>query len=134
LQNINPETINNLQITASKLGLTTGELLNTMMKKSLENDKFPTITSTDLIDIDKIKPVFNISHHENLFIAKKDLDFDGKVSFNNIEVLKFDKDIDENLFCDKIHSINHCKEIYLPKISKLLAFAKLHSCISVYIP
>jgi regulator of replication initiation timing len=136
LSELNEETYNDLSSLASKLNISVGSLLNEMMnrvnqQKSLIQGEFPTISSKDLSHLWKKKErVLNVSRHNNFVVTKTDMEkVDTRVKFSHINTLIFDSSIQENLFHEKIKSINHCEIVKFPRgFSKLLAYAKSSHC------
>jgi predicted ATP-dependent serine protease len=136
LGELSEETYNNLSSLASKLNIHLGSLLNEMMnqvnqQKDLIQDEFPTISSKNLSHLWKKKErELKVSYHHNFAVTQTDLEkIDTRVKFSNVDTIIFDSSIQENLFHEKVKSINHCGTVKFPRdFSKLLAYAKSDHC------
>ena len=133
ISTLDDETYNNLQAKASRLGVEDGKLLNELMQQTLEkphSDGLPELSSKDLSHLIKNSGNISIQHMPDLTVSRQDLEESGyRVKFSHIDTLKFEADIDQELFYQKVKNISHCGRISLPsKISKLIAYAKAGYC------
>jgi len=124
---------NNLQSKASSLGIEDGKLLNELMRQALaksQNEDFPELSAKDIAYLRKGEGHISIEHLSELVVSRKDLEESKyRVKFAYIDDLKFEADIDNELFYKKVKGISHCGRVKLPtNISKLLVYAKACFC------
>lgn len=111
-----------------------GDALSKMMTDVMADfdEVFPDLSSESLRDQIPLKRI-SINHHDELSISRKDLeDSNARISFNNIDLLTFEKDVSRDDFIKFVRSINHCDEVKLPSVlPKLIALSLMNSCENV---
>lgn len=128
------ESFNYLGMIASRLKVSKKEILNVLMKIVVdkEGDDFPQVSASDLIElIANQGPNYSINMVNNLSVNKNELDeLDGRVNFNMVEGLTFEKDVDADTFLRVVSSINHCTGINFEsdEITPLIVFSKANFC------
>ncbi len=137
LSEIDENLYNDFQNMARKLSQDDGELLNKLMKLFVfhyQNEKFPKITSSDLIrEVTGSDQLIKIKNHNSLTITDEDLQsLDVKIDFLKIDKLYLD--ITPANFRKYINSINNCQEVHIPfKVSKLLVYARTNQCQEIHL-
>ena len=120
-------------------GLTIGEAITKMMHDISKDfdDVFPQLSARNLkymVNKDKIR----VQHYDQLSISLKDLEeADKSVSFQHIDHLTLEADINLESFDTYIRNIQHCGTVKVPEtLPKLLLYSKISHCnnIEVYSP
>lgn len=133
LNRLDEGAYNNLQSKASRLGIEDGRLLNELMLQALtksHNGDFPQLSANDLAYLRRGEGHVTIEHLKELVVSRIDLEESKyRVKFAHINNLKFEADIDSEIFYNKVKEISHCRRVSFSKIiSKLLVYAKAGFC------
>ena len=133
ISNLDEETYNLLQAKASRLGLEGGTFLNELMHQASfksGDGGLPELSSKDIKHLMRDAGYIKVEHLTHMHVTSKDLeDLEHRIKFSHIKRVEFDKEIDVDLFNNKVKSINHCGTVVFPAgFSRLHAFAKAAYC------
>ncbi len=115
--------------------LNIGEAFNKMMNDVLKDfdSIFQESSTYDFIQQKKRLPKVHISSHQTLVISDEDLlSTKSRISFHNIDNLKFDSTVTKEIFLKHVDRIQNCTLVQFGQnFPKLLALAYCNNCDTV---
>lgn len=112
-----------------------GDAFNKMIDDVLKDfdEVFNDSSTYDFFEYQRRLPRLSIDGHQDLSISGQDLlDTKSRVSFRNIESLKFDSTVTKEIFLKHVKEISRCLNVYFKKeFPKLIALAYCIDCDNV---
>lgn len=109
-----------------------GEAFNKMIDDVLKNfdQVFNNSSNYDFYEQQRRLPRLSIEGHQDLSISAQDLiDTKSRVSFRDIDILKFESSVTKEIFLKHVKEIRRCTNVYFNiNFPKLIALAYASDC------